>query len=162
MSMARYSCDYCKSWFWAKKHATNILTEEQARKAHNERERYTVLVNSTERPYAVIDVVGGEGFVGVTFLDEVLRESLSYNFKEIEAGKLFLSMATHREFFDDKDQVRLGTSYVFNQDGGLIITKESFEPHTLKEARSTTDVSGNYEDYPNFGEYDHLLEADRG
>lgn len=159
--MSKFNFFYCKSWFWAKKRPTEIWSEEQAKQAHDERRTYTVLVNDLERPYAVIDVAGNTNFIGVTFLDDFLRESLSYHFKEVEPGKLFLSMATHREFEGDKDQVKLGTSYIFNEDGKLTIRKQSFNPQNLEEANSSTDVSGNYERYPEFGEYDHLLKIDR-
>jgi hypothetical protein len=159
--MRKFNFFYCKSWFLAKKRPTEIWSEEQARRAHDERRPYTVLVNDLERPYAVIDVAGDTGFVGVTFLDDLLRESLSYHFKEVEQGNLFLSMATHREFDGDKDQVRLGDSYIFSQDGKLIIRKQSFNPQSLEEANSSADVSGNYEKYPDFGSYDHLLKIER-
>ena len=70
-------------------------------------------------------------------------------------------MATHREFDGDNDQVKAGNSYIFNQDGSLIIRKQSFNPQSLEEANSSVDVSGNYENYPDFGEYDHLLKVER-
>lgn len=159
--MSKFKYFYCKSWFWAKKRPTEMWTEEQARQAHKERKTYSVLVNDAERPYAVIDVAGNTNFVGVTFLDDLLRESLSYHFKEVRPGKLFLSMATHREFDGDKDQVLMGHSYIFNQDGSLIIRKQAFNPHSLEEANSSTDVNGNYEKYPDFGDYDHLLKVER-
>jgi hypothetical protein len=66
-------------------------------------------------------VAGGNDFIGVDFLDEFLRESLSYQFEEVESGRLFLSMATHREFDGEKDQVLSGCSYIFKQDGKLIL-----------------------------------------
>ncbi|EHD0090561.1 hypothetical protein ACA689_000894 [Vibrio vulnificus] len=159
--MNKFNYFYCKSWFWSKKRPTEIWSEEQAKQAHDECRTYTVLVNDRERPYAVIDVAGSTRFVGVTFLDDLLRESLSYHFKEVELGKLFLSMATHRYFDGDKDQVKLGNSYIFNEDGKLIIRKQSFNPQSLAEVISSTDVSGNYDKYPNFGEYDYLLKVER-
>lgn len=155
----KYKYFYCKSWFWAKKRPTNMLDEDQARQAHERRETYTVLVNDAERPYAVVEVAND--FVGVGFLDDMLRNNLSYQFEEIEPGKLFLGMATSREFDGDLGQVTLGTSYIFSQDGGLNIRKQFFNPHNLEEAKSSTDVSGNYESYPKFGEYAHLLKVER-
>ncbi|WP_417360389.1 hypothetical protein [Gallaecimonas pentaromativorans] len=159
--MSKFNFFYCKSWFWAKKRPTEVWSVEQAKKAHDERRPYTVLVNDSKRPFAVIDVAGSTNFVGVTFLDHFLRESLSYHFKEVEPGKLFLSMATHREFDGEKDQVKEGNSYIFNTHGELIIRKKSFSPLGLEETKSLTDVSRNYEKYPTFGDYDHLLKAER-
>jgi len=150
---------YCKSWFWAKKRPTEMWTEDQARKAHNDRKTYTVLVREVEHPYAVVEVAND--FVALTFLDDLLRQSMSYHFTEVEPGKLFLSMVTHREFDGDTDEVRIGHSYIFNQDGGLIIRKRTFSPNGLEEANSSTDVSRNYEKYPDFGDYEHLLKVER-
>lgn len=150
---------YCKSWFWAKKRPTDLLNKTQAKQAHDKKQKYTVLVNDTEQPYAVIEIAND--FVGVGFLDDMLRNNLSYQFEEVEKEKLFLSMVTSREFDGDKDQVTLGTSYIFSQDGGLNIRKQFFNPHNLQESRSSTDVSKNYESYPKFGEYAHLLKVER-
>lgn len=137
-----------------------MWTEEQARKAHKERRQYTVLVNDAERPYAVIEVSGD--FVGVTFFDDLLRESLSYQFQETEPGKLFLSMATYREFPSDTNNASSGTSYIFKQNGDVSIRKQSISSKSIEESKSTADVSGNYEQYPEFGQYEGLLRTERG
>ena len=47
---------YCKSWFRAKKRPTEVWTEEQARSAHVNKQYYTVLVDSIERPYCFLEV----------------------------------------------------------------------------------------------------------
>ena len=159
--MNQFEYFYCKSWFWAKKRPTKMWSEKQARRAHDERKTYTVLVNSFEKPYAIIDVAGNTNFVGVTFLDDFLREFLSYNFKEIKLGELFLSMAVHREFYDKSDQIKIGNSYIFNKNGDLVIRKKTFNPQSLDETNVSIDTSGNYEKYPNFGQYDNLLKMER-
>ncbi|MGI9415947.1 MAG: hypothetical protein ACR2PM_19900 [Hyphomicrobiales bacterium] len=153
---------YCKSWFSAKKRAIQPWDEEQARSAHEGRLPYTVLVGDPESPHAVLLVSGKMNFVGVDFLDERLREALSYSFKEIEPGTLFLSMATYREFDGDEDSVLGGTSYIFKPDGGVIIRREAFDPHTLEKSETNADVSGNYEAYPSFGDYERLCLIERG
>jgi hypothetical protein len=146
---------------FAKKRATELWSEEQARQAHTKNEAYTVLVGNTERPTAVIDIAPSTNFVGVTFLDDLQREYLSYNFKILEPNQLFLSMATHREFTKDSDKVDSGSSYIFNLDGKLAIMKQSINPINLEEFESTIDISGNYEIFSNFDEYDHLLKIER-
>jgi hypothetical protein len=151
---------FCKSWFAAKHIPTEIWTESQARAAHESASPYTVLIDSIEKPFCVIDVT--RDFVGVDFLDEHLREALTYHFQETSPGKLFLTMAVHREFESTADKVTNGTSYLFAEDGALQIRRESFVPsHKLETAKSQADVSGNYVPAPQFGEYDEFIRAER-
>jgi hypothetical protein len=151
---------YCKSWFRAKKRPTEIWPDEKARAAHAEKQTYTALIGDAERPYCFLDV--SDRVVGVGFLDALLRESLTYAFQEITPGRLFLTMATHREFKDDTDEVAAASMYSFKPDGALQITRESFNPRSIETATSTCDVSGNYADVPGFGKFDDLIQVERG
>jgi hypothetical protein len=151
---------YCKSWFRAEKCPTEVWTEAQARAAHADRSGYTVLVDDVEAPFAFIDLA--RDFVGVGFLDGHLRTYLEYVFDEVESGRLFLAMAVYREYAGDTDKVRQGTSYIFKQDGGLTIREASFEPNELVvKDGPVVDVSLNYDAYPAFGDYAHLLRIER-
>ena len=95
------------------------------------------------------------------FLDDHLREALSYHFNEYEPGKLFLSMAVYREFDGDTDRVASGDCYFFDRSGDVSIRYETFDPHTLEVAETVTDVSGNYDFYPEFGVYDSVCARER-
>ncbi|NHZ66970.1 lytic transglycosylase [Massilia genomosp. 1] len=150
---------FCKSWFRAKKKPTEVWSEDQAKLAHANKRTYTVLVDSVDEPYCFLDIA--EGVVGVGFLDEFLRESLTYAFQEIEPGKLFLTMATHREFDGSADKVTSGISYLFEQNGSVEIRREFFNPHRLETVASTADVSSNYSAMPDFGNYDDLIRVER-
>lgn len=150
---------YCKSWFRAKKRPTEIWTEEQAKSAHMNKQHYTVLVDSIEKPYCFLEVA--DKVVGVGFLDEYLRESLTYAFQEIEPGKLFLTMATHREFKGETDKVVSGISYIFKQDGTVQMRREFFNPHRLETTTTSSDVNMNYSAIPEFGEYDDFIRIER-
>lgn len=150
---------YCKSWFRAKKIPTEIWSSEVAKSAHLEGKPYTVLVNSEVRPTAFIEIT--RDAVSVGFLDDQLREKLSYAFKAVEDGRIFLSMATYRDFQDDSNTVKSGTSYIFQENGSVSIKKQTFSPGASEVADSITDVSGNYASYPAFGEYDDLLTIER-
>jgi hypothetical protein len=150
---------YCKSWFRAKKVPLQIWDEGAAREAHQKRLAYTVLVGNIHRPYCFIEI--NNNFFGVCFLDDKLREKLNYQFQEIESGKLFLSLATFREFDGDTDKVLIGTTYIFSQDGSIQIRKETFDPHLLEISNTNGSVSDNYEEYPKFGNYSHLTVLER-
>lgn len=150
---------YCKSWFSAKKRPTVLWDEAQARQAHVDRNPYTAVIGGLKRPTHVVYV--SDHFVGVDFLDEKLREALSYHFKEVEPGRLFLSMATYRQFDGDSERVIEGTSYVFQRSGEVTVRKESFDPHQLQESAQRLDPAANYEVYPDFGAYDGVCAAER-
>lgn len=151
---------FCKSWFRAKKKPTEIWSEMQAKSAHDNKKTYTVLVESIERPYCFLDI--SDGVVAVGFLDEFLRESLTYAFQEVEPKKLFLTMATYREFDGKTDKVESGISYFFEQDGTVKIRREHFNPHRLETSESKVSVSSNYSTVPEFGHYDELIRVERG
>lgn len=150
---------FCKSWFRAKKKPTEVWSEERARLAHASKQTYTVLVDSIERPYCFLDV--SDGVVGVGFFDDSLRESLTYAFQEVEAGRLFLTMATYRQFDGNTDRVLNGTTYFFEQDGTVKISEESFDPPRQENREVKADVQANYSPVPEFGRYDDLIRVER-
>ena len=149
---------YCKSWFRARKKPTEIWSVEQAEVAHLNKRPYTALVGSAERPYCFVHVA--DEIVGVGFLDGRLRESLTYAFKEVETGKLFLTMAVHREFEGETDKVAAGVTYVFDQGGTVHIRRESFHPHRAETATASFDPAPNYAVRPSFGDYDDVIRAE--
>lgn len=151
---------FCKSWFAARKLTTEVWTEAQAKYAHDNGRNYTVLVDSLERPFCVILVMAKA--VAVDFLDEQLREALSYQFQVVSPGRMFLTMAVHREFDGDEDKVTKGTRYTFTQEGKVQIRRETFLPdHSLEVANTEADVSSNYVQAPSFGEYEEFTRMER-
>ncbi len=151
---------YCKSWFRAKKQATFLYSEVQARELHLNGKPYCVLVGSVEYPTCFIEVTSD--FIGVGFLDTQLRERLSYQFQEKEPGTLFLSLATWRKFEKQSDKVSEGTTYIFNFEGVVSIRRETFIPeHTLDVSESISDLKGHWEKYPKFGEYKPFTRSER-
>lgn len=151
---------FCKSWFAAKKRPTEVWNEEQARKAHAMKQPYTVLVDSMEAPYCTITMTAQ--FAGVDFLDDLLRSILTYHFQDVGSERLFITMATYREFNGKSDRVAAGTTYMFAQDGTVRMRRESFRPlYKLETASSKADVAPNYSPAPVFGEYSDLIRSDR-
>jgi hypothetical protein len=151
---------YARSWFRARKRPTDALTESQARALHEAGQTYVALLGEPERPTCFLEL--GRGFVGVGFLDDRLRETLSYQFQERAPERLFLSMATWREFDGTSDTVRQGTTHVFQEDGRVAIRRETFLPaHAAETAEGRVDVGGHWEDVPRFGTYDRLVREER-
>src|SRR5450830_1467695 len=150
---------FCKSWFRAKKRPTEVWSEVQAKSAHINKKTYTVLVGAIEQPYCFLEI--SDGVVAVGFLDEFLRESLTYAFQEFEPEKLFLTMAIYREFDGNTDKVESGTSYFFERDGTVRMTRELFSPHRVETSESKRDVSSNYSAVPEFANYEELIRIER-
>lgn len=151
---------YCKSRFRAKKRPTALWSETDAKKAHDSGQPYVALVDSIDRPFCFLEITPKA--IGVSFLDEFLRESLSYDFQEVEPGLLFLTMATYREFDGNTDLVVSGTSYIFSRDGQVQIRRESFNLHRVEAAASSANVSANYSPMARFGRYEELIHVERG
>lgn len=157
---ARAPVSYARSWFRARKRPTEVLTEAQARALHDAGQTYVALLGDPQRPTCFLEL--WRGGVGVGFLDERLREALSYQFQERAPGRLFLSMATWREFDGTSDTVRQGSTHVFQEDGGVAMRRETFVPaHSAETAEGRADVSGHWEDAPRFGAYERLVRVER-
>ena len=150
---------YSDGWFRAKKRPGELWTPDQAKAAYDQRKLFAAIVGPLEKPSAFLEF--NKDYIGVEFLDKLLREYLSYSFQELRPGRLFLSMATHREFDGDSDKVKKGTTYIFKQNGNVTIRNAEFPGDGYTKHETTADVSGNWENYPAFGEYDSLLRTDR-
>lgn len=150
---------YGKSWFLAKRRFTETWDDSKARAAHVSRKPYTAAISDQHSVVAIIDV--NNDYLGVDFLDELGRDFLSYQFQELEPGRLFLTMATHREFAEKTDAVKSGTTYYFKPDGRVTIEKEDFTIPQLSESEKQVDVTGNWEAYPTFGDYGSITRVDR-
>jgi hypothetical protein len=116
---------------------------------------------SDSAPSCFVEFSINKGMVGVGFLDKKCREYLTYQFQVTDADNLLLTMATHREFEGDGDEAIGGESYIFNEEGGLVISREKFNPHEIEEARSSFEPSRNYEKIPKLGCYSNVTKADR-
>jgi hypothetical protein len=151
---------YCKGWFRAKKLALGAYSASEALARHNDGDLYCVLVGSVDAPKCFLEI--GKGFAGVSFLDDRLRENLSYNFQELEPGRLFLTMAVWRNFVGDTDAVAKGTTYTFDPSGQIHMQEESFYPqHSLTRSARHSDVSSNWDTVPAFGNYSQLARVKR-
>ena len=150
---------YGKSWFRVKREMTELWAAPKAEKAHLNRLPYAVLIQADQKKECFLEF--NNSYIGVGFLDAYGREFLSYQFQEIEPGRLFLSMVTHREFDADLSQIVGGTTYVFKPDGNMIIKKENFNKKLTEVSELNVDISANWDTYPKFGQYVQLIKIER-
>jgi hypothetical protein len=151
---------YCNGWSYLRKRPGEILSEEQAKRAHEDGTLYSVLVGDPERPDCLIHVRFEVGYVGVNFFDSELRVYLSYDFDKQPDDRMFLSAATTREFGGNSGNPSLLAIYRFFPDSRVLMRREYSDGHA-EDAKSFTDVSGNWEAMPSFGKYDSLIRVER-
>ncbi len=150
---------YCKYWSRNERLPIQVWNLEKARKAHEDRSLYTVVIGDNEHPKCFIELA--KGFAVVSFLDNFFREYLVYQFKEVETNKLFLVMALHRDYVDDTPELLKATTYNFSQDGLINIRKRCFNTDNLEVSSIKSEVFSNYENYPEFGDYDSISKPER-
>ncbi len=133
------------------------MTEEEAKQAHQERMQYTVISGEPTNPTAFIEI--SDDYIGIGFLDNMMRETLSYQFQEKEKNRVFLTMATHREY--EGDTVKSGTTYFFDTSGEVSVEKVDFEKNEKVSSQTAFNPDSNWEDYPRFGSYSKILKRNR-
>ena len=149
--------DYCSRWFRAEAVPIEPLAEDIARGKHESRSPYTATFNNPVS--AILDFSGD--LVAVGHLDDYGREYLMYHFEEIEYGQLFLNMAVHRDFESKGNQLLESTMYHFKPTGEVRIERLNGLTQETVTQDSAIDISGNWEPYPCFGDYQGLLNKDR-
>lgn len=154
--------EYSKKWFRFKKRPIDILSIEDAKSLHDAGELYTALIKDKDKYISFIEVNLSEGFIGVSWLDDKLREKLAYSFQKSDnSSRLFLSTAMYWEYMNESNDFIRSSRYTFDINGKVFVEvvntdeqiKESFETHS--------DISCNWEDTPSFGEYKNLLKRER-
>jgi hypothetical protein len=141
-----------------------MLTESQARKRHEKSKLYTALVGDPVRPRCFLEFSAFRS-VCVEFLDAWLRSVRAYSFQEKRPNEFFLSSATLRQFAAGAMEPHCGDIYYFKVDGRLVIHRYEITPRAtalLSREETTTDVSHNWEPFPEFGQYEGLATFDRG
>lgn len=151
--------EYCKRWFIAKQRPIDVMTSEDALKLHQSGEPYTVVIRDSEgQPQNLIDVANDTYLV--SFFDALKKVYLAYQFNVIE-GKLFLTFATHHEYDVETGKEVEKSVYAFKTDGSLHIEKRDYITSEVATANNDIDVSGNWEELPEFGSYESITKASR-
>ena len=144
---------------------------ESAKYAHNNDMVYFVTVLENDIPISHLEV--NKAFFRVYFLDELNRNYMSYDFigndlsgwrVEIPKDKLFLSKITVWTYENDGDKKINISDYIFRPNGQVTIIERNLltNERIEKQAKDKIDISANWEDYPKFGEYDNLIQKERG
>jgi hypothetical protein len=152
---------YCRAWSRCEKIPLEDYSKDVAENRHRQREPYTVLVNSASSPSAFAEIFLKKGFVCVGFLDKLLREYISYQFKLIEGERWFLVMAVYRKYIAETEEVNSAETYIFKPEGDLFIRRDKFSPRESEVANSNFNPDKNYEKFSGFGDYQGIFKIER-
>lgn len=116
-------------------------------------------------PFCYVTVVPKNKHIGINFLDYAGRKYLSYLFHEVKEDRTLFLQEIWSYYFTtesgDKEDYRI--HFVFDEEGKINYRKYDDENEKFEDYESNRkfDVTGLYESYPNFGEYESLIRIDR-
>lgn len=151
---------YAERWGPISKRPVKPLTEMQASARHQRRELYAVIIGDTLRPECIVTVNLIHNSITVSFFDERIRPYLEYAFT-IENGRLFLQTATEWWFNGETDAVATAAEVRFSTSGHMRFTKTNIARNHEEVGERFGDVSKNWEDMPEFGNYEALIRKGR-
>lgn len=150
---------YCDEWFLSEKRPLNLLDEKTAKLRHDKREAYAAVLSEQGQPQYVVKLVSK--WVGVIFLDDLIRPYMRYNFKEIEKGKIFLTSVVCWEYKDESDEESKSIELYFKENGETIMSEWDRETGDIIERVGNFSTDPNWDVYPEFGDYLHLCREER-
>ena len=148
---------FCGSWWQKKKCPIDIISEEQAQYKHSRRDAYSVVVKNDEVIQSVIDFT--REYIIVWFMDEYIRPYLMYEFQVENNDILFLKSAIYNQYIDQKKKEML--IFNFNQNGNVIMEKNDYIIGEMIEKEIISDISSNWDKYPDFKDYTNILQVER-
>jgi hypothetical protein len=160
---------YCRDWARHLAAPTEVWDEQKARRAHERGKLYTVLVGTHERPECFLHVRLELKYIGVNFLDRFFRVNLSFQFEEIEPGRMFLERAIEVEFDRDAPQDLSPNEArsireirtVFKPTGWVDIWRRDVNTGNMEHAEGPQDVARCWEPLPRFGDYAGVIRRER-
>ncbi len=147
---------YTKEWFRAARRITEVWDESKARKAHQAAKQYDVVIGDVDHPECFLTVSRWMNFLSVNFLNDQILVDMECKFSLREGGKLFLLTTLYRHF-DANTGLPNGYTEFFSREDGCVKLIFAISPDPLKIAYSTTDINDHYFEFPEFGNYDHIV-----
>ena len=149
---------YYKKWFIREKKAINELSYEEAKEKHLKKEPYTVLVKDDNIIKYIIDIASR--FILVNFMNDRLRPYLIYEFHVKENNKIFLKMASYYEYNEDEERTE-SILFNFSENGKIAMERRNLTNQEMEERDLDYSVDCNWDEFPDFGNYEHLLNEER-
>lgn len=162
MTKTRGTVTYCDKWNPLLRGPIRPISEAEARRRDSAGEGYTVLLGSSNAPDAILVVNRGNGVLAVSFLDDYQRRYLTYDFRQVDQGTLFMDEVKLWEYPPGDPDPDLGdfataskiTTYEYQQNGIVReIIHESGKDYSDIVDRSDVPLDINWERVPEFGDW---------
>lgn len=150
---------YCDKWSNIKKKPWTVIDEDTAKLRHTKHQPYTAILSEGSKPRFIVDV--SDKSVSVNFLDNLIRKHLQYDFEVTKSGRLFLKTTIYWEYEGDTDSETLRMIFGFQENGYTAMEKRNLKTGEVEERETHGSVEGNWEDYPQFGQYMYLCKEER-
>jgi len=136
------------------------LTRQEAARLHDSRLQHTAVCMKDATLLGTVEFYND--FVGANFFDEINRLYLSYGFWLQPNGRLFLADTVFHHFDGDSPNRRSTENSFFSVDGQYRMVVNDFAiAETRESLPRSIDVTGNWEDYPAFDQYEKILKLER-
>lgn len=160
-SSSAATVSYGERWTDLGNYIADPFDAEAARERHERGRLYAAILGDPERPWAFLNVRLEVGYVGVHFLDEQLRNDLTYSFRAPDSeSELFLNQATVRSYDSSGDLV-FAEHYTFEPPNLAHVAKLDYVADEQETSDVETDLAQNWEPVPAFGEYESIARRER-
>lgn len=95
----------------------------------------------------------------VNFINDSQVRYLTYAFHRERNDDIFLNAAYYHNYEEGVEKEL--TIFGFKTNGELLMEKRNLLSGDMEEKESRVDVSGNWDKYPEFGDYFRLLQLER-
>lgn len=151
--------EYCDKWSNIKKKPWNVLDEDTARMYHEKRQSYTAILSERGQPTYIVNVT--DKWVSVSFLDDLLRKYLHYDFVVKEDNKIFLRTIMFWEYEEETENEIKSMIFGYQENGHIAMEQRDSKTGEIEERETEDDVSRNWDYYPEFGDYLQLCKEER-
>jgi hypothetical protein len=167
---------YCRSWSGKRKGPLDPLSAEEARRRFEglvpePNHWFSVAAQRVggavdDAPEFVLEILPHADFINVKFVDQYHTQRFLYGFKKLDS-KLFMTNITEHNYpeeprFFDLDESLTVEQIVIKPSGYVkqVLYDYKYGKRNVSEYRGV-DVAGNWQEIPEFGEWDELGEFER-
>jgi hypothetical protein len=150
---------YCDKWSNTKKKPWNIIDEKTARLHHERRQEYTAVLSDSGQPKYLVNVT--DKWVSVSFLDDLLRKYLHYDFLVKDEKRIFLKTVMYWEYEGDTETELKSMIFGYQENGYIAMEQRDAKTGEIEERETEDDVSRNWDVFPEVGQYLHLCREER-
>jgi len=150
---------YCDRWSNVSKEPFNIFDADKARQNHLKKELYTAIIVDNGKVINTVEITNK--YITVAFMNENINPYLFYNFNVKENGDIFLTAAYYYSYDEKSNKKTKFMAFSYKENGYIVMEMNDFIKNEREERDLYDDVTPNWDKFPEFGKYDHLIRKER-